>query len=538
MNFISSDDASSLSALLEVPDGFSFAGNSNIIWRGVKSSIEARQNGPSLQWDLSGALKSCRHIIINEWEPNPPGTDTKKEWIELYNPSSQAVNIGRWKLIDSYYSKSVSIPPDTIIMPDGYQIITWTNGSLVNSYPFSISLQDSVGNELDRTSSVKDDKNNDLCWARSPNGKDLDRDQDWKFQAATPGSFNGGNSVDTYAGESLGLQFNLTADCSAPSQAELSAEISSTKGKTLALPLPLTIRRANLSITSTPDRFDIAKGDQIAWTIMLENDGDGTAYNVVVNVTIDQGLQLAEIDSPNKEQNWSYASFAPGQTERIILRSITRSTQSSYTSTFQTRWGYSPCQEISQYSVLGARTAIRKMPDQPHSLAIGEAARFEISADLARDAHNLWINDTIPHGLTYNKSSLSVQGPGLQRELVDENSDGSRQISWFFGDAGPANTIEIAYNCQLANAPENQDGAVLAGTIASMSWLEGAASKADADEAGSIAVVEPDLALEMQAARPFTAPEERVSFTLLLYHSAQSHAPAFDLDLQALLPAG
>jgi len=51
-------------------------------------------------------------------------------------------------------------------------------------------------------------------------------------------------------------------------------------------------------------------------------------------------------------------------------------------------------------------------------------------------------------------------------------------------------------------------------------------------------VVEPDLALEMQAARPFTAPEERVSFTLLLYHSAQSHASAFDLDLQALLPAG
>jgi uncharacterized repeat protein (TIGR01451 family) len=197
---------------------------------------------------------------------------------------------------------------------------------------------------------------------------------DWIFQEATPGSSNGGNPADTYAGESLDLQFNLMTGCSAQSQAQLSAETSSTKGKTAAPPLLLTIRRANLSITATPDRFDIAKGDQIAWTILLENDGDGTAYNVVVNVTIDQGLQLAEIDSPNKEQNWSYASFAPGQNERIILKAKAISTQSSYTSNFRSRWGYSPCQEISQGSVLGARTAIRKVPDQPRSLTIGEAA--------------------------------------------------------------------------------------------------------------------------------------------------------------------
>ncbi len=126
----------------------------------------------------------------------------------------------------------------------------------------------------------------------------------------------------------------------------------------------------------------------------------------------------------------------------------------------------------------------------------------------------------------------------MQRELVAENSDGTQQIGWFFGDAGPAETIAITYNCLLANEPENQDGAVLAGTIVRMSWQDGPAQKADADEAGSLTVVEPELVLEMKASRPFAAPEERVSFTLLLYHSDKSHAPAFDLDLQALLPAG
>ncbi len=67
---------------------------------------------------------------------------------------------------------------------------------------------------------------------------------------------------------------------------------------------------------------------------------------------------------------------------------------------------------------------------------------------------------------------------------------------------------------------------------------DGQTRKTDADEAGALTVVEPELVLEMQAFRPFAAPDERVSFTLALYHSAQSHAPAFDVDLQALLPAG
>jgi hypothetical protein len=166
MNFLSREDASSLSALVELPEGFRYGGNAELIWGGKRSSIPLVQSERYLQWDLFPALKSSRYIVINEWEPNPPGTDTKMEWIELYNPSSQAINIGRWKLVDSYYSKSVSIPQNTVIMPDGYQLITWTNGSLVNSYKASISLLDSSGREIDRTSSVKDDKNNDLSCAR------------------------------------------------------------------------------------------------------------------------------------------------------------------------------------------------------------------------------------------------------------------------------------------------------------------------------------------------------------------------------------
>ena len=63
-------------------------------------------------------------------------------------------------------------------MPDGYQLLNWTNGSLINSYPSHSSLLDSAGREVDRTLDAKDDKNNNFCWARYPNGKDLNSDLD------------------------------------------------------------------------------------------------------------------------------------------------------------------------------------------------------------------------------------------------------------------------------------------------------------------------------------------------------------------------
>jgi uncharacterized repeat protein (TIGR01451 family) len=540
MNFACSEDARGLSALLQIPDGFDYAGDAKIILDGMPSTCEPSQTGRSLEWDLSGVLLSCRHIVVNEWEQNPEGTDGGKEWIELYNPTSREIDISGWKLVDGYYGKTVYIPPGTVIGADGYQLLSWTNGSLINSNLDCILLLDAEGREVDLTSSAKDEKNNNLCWARYANGRDTDGDPDWRFQVATPGLSNGGISSDIYTGESLHLMFNLSAGCGAPSQASFFSEMLSSAGKTSAPAVTFEVGRANLSLSAWPDRFDIARGDEITWTVLLENDGNGAAYGVSVNATMHQGLQIAATDSPNSPNNvlnWSYASLAPGQREQVTFKAEVASTQGSYSSLFQAGWGPGPCQEIDLVCEQSPRTVIQKLPDQPRSLAVGGLAGFDIHADLPGGARELWINDTIPRGLIYNQSSLCVLGLPVLRELTAANSDGARQICWLFGDAGPAQQIEIAYNCLLENSPESQDGAFLAGTKAAMSWREGAVGKTDADEAGPLTPVEPDLLLEMRALRPFASPEGRISFTLAVSHSPQSHAPAFDLDLQALLPA-
>ena len=280
--------------------------------------------------------------------------------------------------MDGYSGKSLKIAAGTVIVSGGYLVFPWTNGTLINSYLDHIVLIDSSGREVDRTPDAKDEKNNNLCQARYPNGKDLGSDLDWKFQASTPGSSNGGSAACIYAGESLTLSFNLTPGCSAPRQAALSGEIHSSGSIISAPSLPLTVRRANLSLTATPDRFDVAKGDVIDWMILLENDGDGTAYGAAFNATLDKSLQLISLDSTASGIVQNCTTLAPGAEVQIRLKARVMSSAGDYSAVFNACWGTGPCQEVRTVSQLGARTAIRKQPDNIRSLAIGEVADFEV----------------------------------------------------------------------------------------------------------------------------------------------------------------
>ena len=42
----------------------------------------------------------ANHVVLNEVETDPPGDDSKSivQWVELYNPTSQPVNIGGWTI--------------------------------------------------------------------------------------------------------------------------------------------------------------------------------------------------------------------------------------------------------------------------------------------------------------------------------------------------------------------------------------------------------------------------------------------------------
>ncbi|MEM3516728.1 MAG: lamin tail domain-containing protein, partial [Candidatus Bathyarchaeia archaeon] len=133
------------------------------------------------------------HIVINEVELNPPGRDDNREWIEIYNPTPNKVNIGGWSLITKY-RRSYTIPANTFIEPDGYYVVSLPGFFLMNTNE-QIVLKDALGVEIDRTPLITDNNDDDRTWQRYPNGVDTDTNIDWQFKVNTKSSSNGGETL-------------------------------------------------------------------------------------------------------------------------------------------------------------------------------------------------------------------------------------------------------------------------------------------------------------------------------------------------------
>ena len=135
---------------------------------------------------------ATEHPVINEFELNPPGNDNSRdaeEWVEIYNPTSQVVDIGNWTLTTGYKSIIEIIPEGTLIEPGEYYVIARGSVWLVNSEEFLI-LRNESGEEVDRTPVKNDDDNNASSWYRYPNGQDTDSDNDWIYRSSTRGALN------------------------------------------------------------------------------------------------------------------------------------------------------------------------------------------------------------------------------------------------------------------------------------------------------------------------------------------------------------
>jgi hypothetical protein len=140
------------------------------------------------------SLSDCSaqsNIVINEFESDPPSNDdAENEWIELYNPTTNTVDISNWKIIPTNNeTNTIILPEGTIIGAKGYYVTDYSTQFLDKTSELII-LQDSTGNEVDRTPSKNDTQNDEGAWARHPNGIDTDDDIDWIFQQSTKGESN------------------------------------------------------------------------------------------------------------------------------------------------------------------------------------------------------------------------------------------------------------------------------------------------------------------------------------------------------------
>ncbi len=202
------------------------------------------------------------NIVINEIFTNPTGDDTGLEWIELYNPTAQNVDLTGWQLgADKYFT----IP--SFNLADGsFVLIHWRidgNNNSNNIFTGSQATLDNLGNKSGYVA----------LFTAGKRGKETIADyieygeagKTWESTAQTAGIWQAGQFVDAPGeGQSLGLKQdgqdqNLTSDWQifsvpTPDQSNTNTPINTSEQTTSQQQKDIT--QQNATFSSTPIFYD------------------------------------------------------------------------------------------------------------------------------------------------------------------------------------------------------------------------------------------------------------------------------------------
>lgn len=180
------------------------AGNLSETWYGFNNSLlqekyeEAKQileEGINLMHRISSEIigTPSRIVLINEFMPDPPGSDQEGEWIELYNPSSESINLEGWFLTDSAEDHILQITENntntgsTIIPSEGFLVVYRNNDN-----DFSLNNNGDTVKLFDSESRLVDSYSYDIYPGENRSiGRCPDGSNSWQvFEEATPGCEN------------------------------------------------------------------------------------------------------------------------------------------------------------------------------------------------------------------------------------------------------------------------------------------------------------------------------------------------------------
>ena len=145
--------------------------------------------GGSVLPAMSQASPENLRIVINEVEFNPYGNDVS-EYVELYNPTSEDIDISGWTILTTSTWKEFTIPDNTIITSEGFATFNHVK-YWFKDIGDNVSLYDDTGLLIDMTPMLADKSDDGMSWQRSSDGLDTDSNDDWELKTMTPRTSNG-----------------------------------------------------------------------------------------------------------------------------------------------------------------------------------------------------------------------------------------------------------------------------------------------------------------------------------------------------------
>lgn len=249
-------------------------------------------------------------VVINEVMYDLPGTDTKREWVELFNNGSSDVDLTGWKFNDGSNHNLVA-PPDNggqgslTIPAGGFVILTSDASTFLSENSVSVSVIDTVmapANSadtlslIDNNDSVIDLINYDSAVGAVGDGNSLQKNSSGSFIAAlpTPGlankevSENPPNTGDSGTGtstasttptdNSTGVTNNSTGGGGSFSAHSSSAPLSIAGSP---IKFEVSAGRERISVVDNPVAFDgvVTRGGDFSNPSFTWSFGDGTGYS-------------------------------------------------------------------------------------------------------------------------------------------------------------------------------------------------------------------------------------------------------------------
>ncbi len=331
---------------------------------------------------------------------------------------------------------------------------------------------------------------------------------------------------------------------------------------------PVTILAPNLVVTKTPHDQKAVVGEKNSWTLTVTNTGTADAENVVVTDTFGSAYQISD-----PERDVPDGIIQPGGTGTVVTWSLptlagnggswTKTVKATLTSTSSDMNNYvhaegkcsSGCVYGSDDDTAAATYVTITKSTTTSTLTIGDKVDFIITASLLGTGvpfTNVKIKDTLPKGLDvvgsdYYSCSDSASCSGI---VATKQASGEDQlITWSLPDFVGAKTVQITLHAVVKDKVDgvsyNKDGDTLVNKVDLVRTVYGQTST-DSDEE-SVSLVEPKLKLEkavdISTVNPITHnpmyhPGDTVTYTITIYHDADSHATAYQVDVQDTLPTG
>ncbi len=281
------------------------------------------------------SAEMATHVIINEADTNPPGDDSKSisEWVEIYNPTTEEIYIGGWKIASTtVLKKTLTLPVGATIKPG--QFLTYSyQSSWFTDVGERIELRDETGKVIDETPNISDVNNDFNSWQRIYDGFDTNSSGDWKYKTSTAGSTNGKLSLEstkdqvsvTISTDKINYLFDETATISGSVSKQVFVEKPSFGQATI----DVSISGPNYfkTVTLYPDLNLGFKTTIKLQKVLGINEG---IYDVVVNYagTIsktqfsvgNEKIELTQKDVGSLTISTDKESYLPGQTATIFAK--------------------------------------------------------------------------------------------------------------------------------------------------------------------------------------------------------------------------